>query len=167
MLTAALCALCLFQFRKVFFDYNLLNMQSKGLPAVVFEKKLIDSASKSVLFGAVVADSLEQAAALERQITNLSTVASVDSMTPFLQGDQAAKLAAIGAIKDELSSIHFAETDHEPSQCSGTQPDPSLHPRIPWPCSHGDRKSRRNQPDVPTPFVANSHWRSAPASGQR
>ena len=43
-----LCALCVTQFPKVYFDYNLLNMQSKGLPAVVTEKKLIDAASKSV-----------------------------------------------------------------------------------------------------------------------
>src|SRR5262245_55109729 len=39
--TAALCALALSQIHRVYFDYNLLNMQSKGLPAVVFEKKLI------------------------------------------------------------------------------------------------------------------------------
>ena len=39
-------------------------MQSAGLPAVEFEKKLLDSADKSVLFGAVVATNLEQAVAL-------------------------------------------------------------------------------------------------------
>ena len=113
-ITIGLCALCFTQFPKVRFDYNLLNMQSKGLPAVVFETKLINSASKSVLFGAVMADSLQQAAELERKLTNLPTVASVDSMTSFLSGDQTAKLAAIGAIKDEVSAIHFAEPDPNP-----------------------------------------------------
>ena len=112
--TVGLCALCLTQIPKVRFDYNLLNMQSEGLPAVVLEKKLIDSASKSVLFGVVVADSLEHAAALERQLNDLPTVASIDSMTPFLLGDQTTKLAAIGAIKNEVSSIHFAEPDSDP-----------------------------------------------------
>ncbi|HEY3863200.1 MAG TPA: MMPL family transporter [Verrucomicrobiae bacterium] len=41
--TVALCAVAATQFHKVFFDYNLLNMQSKGLPAVVYEKKLLFS----------------------------------------------------------------------------------------------------------------------------
>jgi predicted RND superfamily exporter protein len=43
--TLALCALAATQFHKVDFDYNLLNMQSKGLPAVVYEKKLLFSGS--------------------------------------------------------------------------------------------------------------------------
>jgi hopanoid biosynthesis associated RND transporter like protein HpnN len=113
-MTLTLCALCLTQFHKVHFDYNLLNMQSKGLPAVICEKKLIDSASKSVLFGAVVADSLEQAAALESRLTNLPCVSSVESMTPYLSGDQSHKLAEIAAIKHQVSSIHFAEPDLQP-----------------------------------------------------
>ncbi|MBU6402798.1 MAG: MMPL family transporter, partial [Verrucomicrobia bacterium] len=60
-LTTALCLGSGLQFSKVYFDYNLLNMQSPGLHAVVYERKLIDSAQKSVLFGAVIADSLPQA----------------------------------------------------------------------------------------------------------
>ncbi len=65
-----LCGLALTQAHKVYFDYNLLNMQSAGLPAVVFEQKLIDSADKSVLYGAVVADSLPDAMALKRNSKN-------------------------------------------------------------------------------------------------
>ncbi|HEY6166635.1 MAG TPA: MMPL family transporter, partial [Verrucomicrobiae bacterium] len=56
--TAVLCVVTAIAARRVAFDYNLLHMQSRGLPAVVFEQKLIDSASKSVLFAAVVTDSL-------------------------------------------------------------------------------------------------------------
>jgi hopanoid biosynthesis associated RND transporter like protein HpnN len=111
--TCALCGLALLQFKRVYFDYNLLNMQSKGLPAVVFERKLIDGASKSVLFAAVVADSLEQANALEAKLTNLPAVASVDAMSQYLSGDQRAKLEMLGQIKAELEPIRFAEVDSE------------------------------------------------------
>ena len=45
--TVALCALAATQFHKVDFDYNLLNMQSKGLPAVVYEKKLLFSGAST------------------------------------------------------------------------------------------------------------------------
>jgi preprotein translocase subunit SecF len=89
-------------------------MQSKGLSAVVFEKKLIDAASKSVLFGAVVADSVEEALGLEKRLLQLPSVASVDSMAPYLAGGQESKLAVIGAIKEEAMAIHFADPDPNP-----------------------------------------------------
>src|SRR5262249_3237144 len=64
-ITVALCALAATQIPKVFFDYNLLHMQSAGLPAVEFETKLLNSADKSVLFGAVIATNLDEAKLLE------------------------------------------------------------------------------------------------------
>lgn len=112
--TVVLCALALTQARKVYFDYNLLNMQSAGLPAVVFEQKLIDSADKSVLFGAVVADSLPQAAEWEARISQLPAVASVESLSRFLNEDQTRKLELVRQIKAEIQPIRFAPADPQP-----------------------------------------------------
>ena len=39
----ALCGVAVTQFHKVYFDYNLLNLQSRGLPSVAFAKKLLYS----------------------------------------------------------------------------------------------------------------------------
>lgn len=111
VITCVLSLLAAIKLPQVHFDYNLLNMQSKGLPAVVFEKKLINSASKSVLFAAVMSDSLPEAVAMEARLTNLTTVASVESMSRFLAENQTNKLATIGRIKEEIASIHFAEID--------------------------------------------------------
>jgi hopanoid biosynthesis associated RND transporter like protein HpnN len=116
IITLALCAVGLTQFRKVYFDYNLLNMQIKGLPAVVYERKLIDSASKSVLYGAMVANSLERAVELEAKLTNLPVVASVDSMGRLLTENQVRKLELISDIKKEVAGIHFGEVDAGPVQ---------------------------------------------------
>src|SRR5438477_3925347 len=87
-ITAALCAVSVAKFPRVHFDYNLLHMQSKGLPAVVFEQKLIDSAEKSVLYCAVIATSLTEALELEAKVTRLPAVGSVDSMARYLSEDQ-------------------------------------------------------------------------------
>ena len=126
VLTVALCALCLSQFRKIHFDYNLLHMQSDGLTAVEFEEKLINSATnslpngetnavgRSLLFAAVITDSVENAARLEEQIKKLPTVADVDSIAKFLTENQPAKLKLIGDIKEELATIHFNEPDSQP-----------------------------------------------------
>jgi len=122
--TGVLCALAATQLRKVYFDYNLLNMQSAGLPAVEFEKDLISATNatpnrtnaspKSVLFAAVIAANLAQAVALEQQLTNLSTVAGVESMAKYLAEDPTRKLAMIGHLKQELSSVRFQEPDPNP-----------------------------------------------------
>jgi hopanoid biosynthesis associated RND transporter like protein HpnN len=101
--------------RRVYFDYNLLRMQSAGLPAVVLEHKLIKAASKSVLYAAVVARSREEALEFESKLTNLPTVASVDGMAKYLVGDQRRKLELIGEIKEEADAIRFAAADSGPA----------------------------------------------------
>jgi hopanoid biosynthesis associated RND transporter like protein HpnN len=100
--------------RNVYFDYNLLHLQSEGLPAVEYEHKLIESASKSVLFAAVVATNKEHALRLESQLTNLPSVATVDSMAKFLVGDQSSRIRKVGAIKEEVAAIRFAPVDPDP-----------------------------------------------------
>jgi uncharacterized protein len=99
---------------RVEFDYNLLNLQTKGLPAVEYEKKLIRSTSKSVLYCVVVTDSLAQALALEEQVEGLSTVASVDSMSRYLTEDSTRKLDLVGTIKTHLDGLEFRPLDPAP-----------------------------------------------------
>jgi hopanoid biosynthesis associated RND transporter like protein HpnN len=119
-ITVVLCALAATQMRKVYFDYDLLNMQSEGLPAVEYEMLLINAnkqstnASKSILFGAVIATNLQEAALLEQQLTNLPSVAGVESITRFLAEDQKQKLEMIRSIKQDLCTIHFQEQDLNP-----------------------------------------------------
>ena len=114
--TLAVSVLAALQVGKVGFDYNLLHMQSAGLPAVEFEKKLISSAGKSVLYGAVVADSLDAARTFQSRLTNLPTVATVDSMASYLEIDSSKQLALIAAIRKEASTIRFADIDMEDSK---------------------------------------------------
>ena len=121
--TVALCAVAATQIHKVYFDYNLLHMQSAGLPAVEYENKLLNSADKSVLFGAVIATNQQDAAALISRLTNLPSVAGVESITKYLGGDQNEKLKLVRAIKADLTPISFSPADLKPvniSELSGT-----------------------------------------------
>jgi hypothetical protein len=116
VIIATLCVLALTQIHKLYFDYNLLDLQSAGLPAVEFEKKLFNSADRSVLFCVVVANSLDQAVALEGRIEALPTVATngVDSIAGSLQEDQSEKLKLIGQIKKEIAPLQFNAPDLQP-----------------------------------------------------
>jgi uncharacterized protein len=102
------------QFPKLSFDYNLLNLQSRGLPAVGIEEKLIRSGSQSLLHAMVVADSLEQAAKLEERILELEPVAGVTSMVHYLTEDQTRKLQIIGELKGMAGSLGLPEPDGNP-----------------------------------------------------
>jgi hopanoid biosynthesis associated RND transporter like protein HpnN len=110
--TLGLCLVALFEARKVHFDYNLIKMQSPSLPSVMFEQKLLDSADKSLLYGAVMADSLTNAIDLAEKIQKLPTVAEVQP--PFygdFLADQSEKLKLVGQIKQEIAALQFSRPD--------------------------------------------------------
>jgi predicted RND superfamily exporter protein len=114
-ITGALCVAAATQLPRLRFDYNLLHMQSEGLPAVVFEQKLIDSGGKSVLFGAVMANSVDDALALEKKLRALTnTVSDVESVVDYMTQDAAAKLKLIGEVKQVLAPLNFAPPDMQP-----------------------------------------------------
>ncbi len=99
---------------RIRFDYNLLHLQSKGLPAVRYEHKLIEGANRSVIFGVVTASSLEEARSLQERLEALPSVSSVDSMVIHLTEDHTRKLELIRAVKAQLDGLRFAEIDTDP-----------------------------------------------------
>jgi hopanoid biosynthesis associated RND transporter like protein HpnN len=111
VVVVVLTLLALVPARNVKFDYNLLNMQSAGLPAVLFQHKLIESSPRSVLFGVLVATNVVQATNLIATLKSLPTVSTVDSMAPFLAEDVGGKLEVLRGIKQTASEIRFRPID--------------------------------------------------------
>jgi hypothetical protein len=118
--TLVLCALAASEVYRgrVKFDYNLMQMQSPRLPAVVFQQLLIQHADQSLLFGAVVATNLDNAIALENKIKKLPTVADIepppDMLEDFIRTNQIKKLPLINDIKNEVAPINFRPPDLRP-----------------------------------------------------
>ena len=112
-IVATLCLAAAWEARKVYFDYNLIKMQSPSLSSVVFEQTLLDSAGKSLLYGAVLADSLTNAVAEQEKIEQLESVASTEPpfYREFLNPDPADKLRLIGDIKTEVAGLKFSPPD--------------------------------------------------------
>jgi uncharacterized protein len=119
-ITLALCAVAGIEIYRgrVEFDYNLMEMQSRGLSSVTFEQLLLGSADKSLLYGAIVATNLDNAIALENRIEKLPTVAEVDPplamLENFIESNQVAKLPLIRGIKDEVAPVTFNTPDVQP-----------------------------------------------------
>lgn len=128
VITTCISLACLTQLPKVYFDYNLLHLQSAGLPAVQFQDKLLNAAAKhgsesdtnapgrSVLFAVMITDSPTNAVALQKRIEKLDTVARVESIAPLLVDDAARKLELIGDIKQTVAPLRFREPDERPVQ---------------------------------------------------
>ncbi|HWH71386.1 MAG TPA: MMPL family transporter, partial [Candidatus Sulfotelmatobacter sp.] len=114
LVTLVLCAGAVWGGRRVHFDYNLLHMQSQSLASVTYEKKLLHSGARSVIFAAVVADSAPQAREYERRIQQLPAVARVESVAGFFTQDQSQQLELVRAIQREVSGIRFAPIDPNP-----------------------------------------------------
>jgi uncharacterized protein len=106
-----LTIMALLQLRNIVFDYNLLNLQSANLPAVVYEKKLLHSSPRSLLSCAAVVNSIPEALELEKRIRQLGSVLSVDSVVPLISDNQHAKLNLVRQIKAEAAAIEFRAMD--------------------------------------------------------
>jgi uncharacterized protein len=116
VIIVGLCVAALAGARKVYFDYNLIKMQSPSLSSVVFEQTLLNSADKSLLYGAVLADSLTNAVAMQEQIEKLPVVAATEPpfYKDFLDPDQGEKRRLIGEVKAEVAALKFKAPDLQP-----------------------------------------------------
>ncbi len=114
-IVGAISLLAALQLHRVTFDYNLLNMQNPRMPAVIYAHKLINSADKSLLFGAVVADDLSEAVQIEKKIRALTNeVADVESIAGLIGQNQEEKLPIITEIKKMVAPVEFGEPDPHP-----------------------------------------------------
>jgi len=107
----ALTVLGLLMGSRVRFDYNVLNLQSRGLESVEVEKRLLRTDAQSTIFAAVVCDTVEEArlvqTALEKKTNVVSSVASIAALLPE-QHD--AKAAIIRDIQQELGRPQLPTT---------------------------------------------------------
>lgn len=110
-LCAAFTLWCLSLMPQVHFDYNLLNLQSRLLPSVQTEMKLINSEGHGVLFAVSVADNLEDAARREERFSKLHSVSKVESILPLIPKDQADKKATLIEIAKVMQEIPLPSKD--------------------------------------------------------
>ncbi len=109
-----LTAVALTQVHRLRFEYNPLELQSRGLASVELARKLISTGDRSVLYAAVSAGSQDEATALEHRLRQLPSVAGVESIGRYLTGDQQAKLEIVRDIKHLIAEIQLPAWDPAP-----------------------------------------------------
>jgi len=103
LLTALLCAASLYPLSRIDFDYNLMNLQAKGLESVSYAYKLMKSSENSGYFAVASARTLEDVAVRTKALEALPTVDHVVSIASFIPEDQDRKLAELAALRTQLA----------------------------------------------------------------
>lgn len=112
-ITLVLCIASIYPLLHVRFDYNLLNLQAKGLESVSYAHKLMKSSENSVYFAVVTASSASEAAAKSKKLEALPSVDHVVTLSSFVPEDQKQKLAIIASLRRIFAEIKPAEYEEE------------------------------------------------------
>ncbi len=112
-ITAVLCAASLYPLIQTRFDYNLMNLQAKGLEPVEYAYKLMRSKENAGYFAEVVASSAVEARELTRRLERLPEVDHVVSLLTFVPPDQQEKLAELAALRATLADVKPAPYEED------------------------------------------------------
>lgn len=112
-ITAILCLASLYPLIETRFDYNLLNLQAKGLEPVEYAYKLMRSKENSGYFAVATAGSAAEAQALTRRLEALPAVDHVVSLLSFVPDHQPEKLAELAALRRELADVKPVPYDED------------------------------------------------------
>lgn len=103
------------------FDYNLLNLQARGLPSVAWEHRIIQETGTSGWYALSMANSAEEARRLAEEFQTLPSVGRVVEIASLIPRDQPAKLPLIQSIHDAL--VGLPEPGNLPVLKSPSGPD--------------------------------------------
>jgi hopanoid biosynthesis associated RND transporter like protein HpnN len=103
--TLVLALVSLYPLLKSEFDYNLMNLQAKGLESVTYAYKLMRSKENAGYFAVVTANSAGEAREMARRLEALPTIDHVVWAGTFVPEEQEAKLALLAGARRTLDGI--------------------------------------------------------------
>ena len=103
--TVCLSLICLYPTLGMRFDYNLMNLQAKGLQSVEYAYKLMRSKENSGYFAVVLARDAAEARQLTERLERLPAVDHVVSLASLVPDQQEAKLAELAALKQVMDQV--------------------------------------------------------------
>lgn len=88
LLAACVSFLAWKESQKVSFDHNLLHLQNPKMESVRLTRELLETGEGSLIYGVVMADSVEQADELAAKLRELSTVSKVRTLGDLVPRNQ-------------------------------------------------------------------------------
>lgn len=103
--TLLLALICLYPALTMRFDYNLMNLQAKGLQSVEYAYKLMRSKENSGYFAVVTAKDTAEERSLTERLEKLPSVDHVVSRRTFVPDQQSEKLAELAALRQVMADV--------------------------------------------------------------
>ncbi len=103
--TLLLSVICIYPTLTMRFDYNLMNLQAKGLQSVEYAYKLMRSKENSGYFAVVTARDKAEARSLTERLEKLPSVDHVVSPLSFVPEQQTEKLAELAALRAVMADV--------------------------------------------------------------
>ena len=94
-----------FGLRHLWFDYNLLNLEPRGLESVELERKLLSECDQSMWYALSIADSREELLAKKDKFLQLASVERTEEIVSLLPGDHEVKQPLIAGIHNRLATL--------------------------------------------------------------
>ncbi len=94
-----------FGIRHLWYDYNLLNMQARGLESVELAKRLMAECDQSPWYALSVADNRQQLLERKEKLLKLPSVAKVWEIASLLTGDDEQRHGIITKINQSLANL--------------------------------------------------------------
>jgi uncharacterized protein len=88
------------------FDYNLLHLQARGTESVIWERRIIETQTRSSFSALSSARSLAELRRKQEAFATLSTVAGVDSAILFIPPEQSAKQEILQHLAPLVTRLH-------------------------------------------------------------
>jgi len=104
-MTLLLVLACVYPTLQTRFDYNLMNLQAKGLQSVEYAYKLMRSKENSGYFAVVTARDQSEARQLTERLEKLPAVDHVVSLLALVPEQQEAKLAELAALRQVMDTV--------------------------------------------------------------
>lgn len=111
-ITLTVTLICLYPTLRSSFDYNLMNLQAKGLQSVEYAYKLMRSKENSGYFAVVIANNQHEAQQLTHRLEQLPSVdhvVTLEQLVPQQQPEKLAELAAVRTVMDQVKPIPYEE----------------------------------------------------------
>lgn len=109
LVLAAISLLAIPGLQKVRFNYNLLELQAKGLESVNFEHKLIKESDESTWFAVITKPNIDEVKATIAELKKLPSVGRIDSILDFIPTEQDQKAALLQHASSTFDNISFSQ----------------------------------------------------------
>ena len=104
----AVTVLFAFGLPKLWYDYNLLNLQADGLSSVEWERKLLTESNQSAWYATSVANSPQELLRRKEQFSRLPCVERIEEIVSLFPVDATSKQPTIAAVAHKTSNLPAA-----------------------------------------------------------